>query len=224
MESQDWRESEDFFKRFLLQGKIISQLITFWWRYDNNPGTTENDRKKMEIAKLLKQCFFPNYRDITPDQLPPSPSLIDLFETESKFPASQSLTDLSLIDLFKADPRSHINEENPEIYVDMLITIFGRDRICNKETYLSPIFNSTELGLEDGNNRARYEFKIDTSGTKFGKLTDPEIVIEKENSLLKYIYIIPIPLRPRINNDIYEKWISNENDLYPPNQHIPFTT
>ncbi|AFZ04558.1 hypothetical protein [Calothrix sp. PCC 6303] len=237
MKSQNWRESEDFFKRFLLQGKIISQLIVFWWRYDRNPKTTENDRKKMEIAKLLSECFFPNYISRpgvpggpTPDENPPSESLINLFETESKLPASQSLTDqslprLSLIDLFKADPRLHINEEKPEISVEALITIFGRDRICNEKTYLSPIFNSTELGLEDGNNLARYEFKIDTSGTKFGKLTDPEIVIEKENSLLKYIYIIPIPIRPPgVDNDIYERWISNENDLYPPNQLIPFTT
>ncbi|MBD2302310.1 hypothetical protein [Nostoc sp. FACHB-190] len=207
MESQDWRESEDFFKRFLLQGKIISQLITFWWRYDENPGTKEIDQKKIETAKLLKKLFFPGFPDASPGRI--------------------SFASPSLIELFKADPRSHINEENPEEYVDILITIFGRDRICNEKTYLSPIFNSTELGLENGNNLARYEFKIDTSGTKFGKLTDPEIVIEEENSLLKYIYIIPIPDRPGTSdnfNNIYQQWISNENDLYPSNQLIPFTT
>ncbi|MBW4592972.1 MAG: hypothetical protein KME46_08615 [Brasilonema angustatum HA4187-MV1] len=218
MESQD-SICDDFLKRFLLQGKIISQIITFWWRYDDNEKATGDDPKKIEIAKLLGEYFFPNEPASSPGRLSPSQFLIELFKTESRLSPSPSL-----IDLFKADPRLHINEENPEKSVEVLITIFGRDRISNKETYLSPIFNSTELGLNNRNNLARYEFEIDINGTRFGKLTDPRIIIENDNSLLKYIYIIPIPPRPRIDNMIYEQWISNENDNYPPNQLIPFTT
>ncbi|MCC5603179.1 hypothetical protein [Nostoc favosum] len=217
---------DNFFERFLLQGKIISQIITFWWTYSDDDDiltrttedeTTEDEQKKIRAAKILGQCFFPGFDTIT-----------------------SAISKPKLLYLFSADPKEYISQGYPDSYgntdkdnqgrhVETLITIFGEERIQNGK-YLSPIFTSTELGLDEENkNFPYYEFKIDNSGTKFGRLTDPEIVIGGGNSLLKYIYTIPIPPRhlspsnPR-HKDKYEEWIKDEEKMYPPSPHIPFTT
>ncbi|MBD2214508.1 hypothetical protein H6G27_32340 [Nostoc linckia FACHB-104] len=224
MESQDLskecedKECKDFFKRFLLQGKLISQIVTFWWTY----GDEGDESDEGKAAYTLGKCFFPGFRNADP-----------------------AIGDPNLRNLFSANPGQYfknIENKSPNPYtdtdkdplrrhVDALITVFGKDRITKNSEYLSPIFSDTELGFKRENNLPYYQFKIDTSGTKFGRLTDPEIVIEKGNSLLKYIYTIPIPprhLSPLIqrHKDIYKEWINDndENNKYPPSPHIPFTT
>ncbi|MBW4592971.1 MAG: hypothetical protein KME46_08610 [Brasilonema angustatum HA4187-MV1] len=221
MESQDLRDT--FFDRFLLQAKLISQLVTFWWTYsEEDEEDDNNDQDKTKAANILGQCFFPGFSEVDPFIAPPK-----------------------LRYLFSADPRQHLQDinngsptdsfgntdENPlGLHVSTLITVFGSDRINNQEKYLSPIFTSTELGLDkDKNNSPYYEFRIDNSGTKFGRLTDPELVPTDENLTIKYIYTIPIPPRhldphyPK-HKRIYEKWISDQENTYPPSMHIPFTT
>lgn len=225
MESQDWRESEDFFKRFLLQGKIISKLITFWWRYSDANDTTDNPKK--EAADILEKCFFPGFTDVDAldvDALiaPPPPTLLGLFSAEPR----QYLEAVK-----NGHPRDSYDLYDEDILgqrVKTLITVF-KDVIESKENYLSPIFSPTELNKENKSHFSYYEFKIDTSGTKFGRLTDPEIVVGDGNSLLKYIYTIPIPPRhlspenPK-HRDTYDKWIEDKSKPYPPSPHIPFTT
>ena len=242
--------SDDFFSRFLLQGKLISQLITFWWRYADDDNATEEQR---EAANHLGACFYPMYVDAvgdTPVTYTAAGANLSLGIGEDS-PSSISLSSEAeredkpykpnLIHLFEANPRRYwmegcpnpvdskkIDQDKDGRNVKTLIAVFGAQRICktgSKGKYLSPIFSRTELDDKGG---AFYSFIIDNSGSKFGKLTDPEYRMSKhdvrEKKAQEFRYFIPIPPRHLIPKNIWEEWIEEEEELYPPSPHIPFTT
>jgi hypothetical protein len=229
MSSLDTDVPRSHFRVFLLQGKLISQLIAFWWRHhDKNPNTPQQ-----KAAKYIGESLFPGSSGN------PSP----FREIDSLIEGVQSLSnkgnDSKLIKLFTADPCKYL-KENPSLDLNepsndpskdpnlTLITVFGKERIKSGSHYLSPIFDPTEVegveGIEEhvGNTleNARYKFYRDQKVFR-GRLEDPENSPGDENL---YRYYIPIPSKPDIELTTLDGWIMDTEMAYPPHHAIPFST
>jgi hypothetical protein len=228
MSSSSTTSSETFLHRFVLQGKLISQLIAFWWRHhDENPTTPQQ-----KAAQYIGESLYSGYTN-------PSPGVDTLGEPRLKV----NIRIDKLKGLFSADPAKYL-DEHPSIDWDAsyndpsndpnltLITVFGQDRIKNRRHYLSPIFDPTELdpteleggAVKDSINNAHYKFTSVENAYK-GTLTDPEQVSNPNSEdRYAYKYAIPVPPKGKIEDDLLDQWVSDESKLYPPNPYIPFST
>lgn len=243
MVSSDTAKSMPFLDRFALQGKLISQLIAFWWRHYNPDPTTPQHK----AARYIGQSLQPEFDRSSGGISNPSP----LGDGQPPFlqqPSVQQVSlpqpsDSQLLRLFSADPAQYL-DENPtmdlrdysdEDFLDKdlgpiltLIIVFGVERIKNSQHYLSPIFDPTEIqeqSSEDEIKRTFYKFVPDRE-KKYGSLEDPRSSPSDNNDKYAFIYRIPLEGKPaseEINLPL-EQWINDTKQFYPPQAYIPFTT
>lgn len=195
---------------FAYQGKQITQIIAFIWRWaDKNSAQSSQDKdkkkhptdqeKRTAALDLLNGYFFRE----SPDQL---------------------------VNLFGADPRRWIENGSDPTYqwkkeAELLITVFGKSRILNKSQYLSPIFNDQELGRgEEYKGLTHYRFYLDPS-TFLGYLTDPKDL--SYHGERKLYYHIAFPPRPQfgpttLKSEDLDDWINSDTkQILPKNPFIP---
>lgn len=193
--------------RLNIQGKQISQMISYVWRWaDDDP-----QKEKTQNARRLKK-YFEGVKNIKLEEL----------RNKLSSTASQSEENIDL-SLFRANPRDWLRnnpntpfKEAPE-EVRLLIAVFGKERIQDEDKYLSPLFDSTEIDS--------YEFFLNPDSFR-GSLKDPFA-----SSIDKRLrFIISYPPSPKlgeatVTESQLEEWIDDESQEYFPTQvYIPVTT
>lgn len=207
---------------FAYQGKQISQITAFIWRWIEEKPEGKNATKVDAAQRLRKDYFLQNLTS-------------DFSEGNRYLPAS------NLVKLFAADPRYWIKDlcRSPDYFLAeearLLECVFGEERITqNPEVYLSPLFSHMELGVREMNNEltrdnevyAMYEFVIDPN-TFNGHVSDPFIAGSH-----KFRYFIPFPPIPTfgentVTKEQLEDWTKDGNNrhVFPTGSlYIPVTT
>ncbi len=208
---------------FALQGKQVSQMIAYIWLWidkDNDPN--EDNKRKAEIAKMLRE-YFVNPNSGNADFIKAT-SLEDIKKTFAERPYEK--VNNKLIKLFGADPRGCLNGCcDCSTEAKLLIEVFGEKRVLDPDKYLSPMFTPSELGTEPGKEDApHYEFRLDPS-TFAGYLRDPDL-----QRPTAFQYYLAFPPRPQIGvnltEDHLEEWIRDDNNrvIFPNNVYIPVST
>jgi len=214
-------------RRLFQQGKQTSQMISYMWRWaDDDP-----QKEETQNARQLKKYF----EALEKDSIEKSISNIFSAAKELGFEVSSlienqenQVTNKSFKNLFRADPRDWLRN-NPDQPVEgaseevrLLIAVFGKERIEDEKKYLSPLFNSTELG-DDGSGDPSYEFRLNPDSFR-GDLNDPQ---RGENT---FEFLIGYPPAPKfgeatITESQLESWINDDDpQRSPSNIFIPVTT
>ncbi|MGK7928181.1 MAG: hypothetical protein AB4290_23545 [Spirulina sp.] len=205
--------------RFAFQGKQMSQIVAYIWRWADDENL--ENAQKAEVAMKLREYF-----------VKPNTSLQNNAFTKDAHQKNvdEDLLNSNLKRLFRADPRAWL--QNPDDYreqeeeVKLLISVFGKERILDPDKYISPMFNSHELGeTSQGRKSPHYEFHIDVSSF-LGILRDPDLARP-----CSFLYTISFPPRPQlgkltVTTDELENWVKNEdlNVIYPDNLYMPVST
>ncbi|MDZ8225115.1 MULTISPECIES: hypothetical protein [unclassified Nostoc] len=204
--------------RLAKQGKQISQMISYIWRWaDDDPQKEEtqnarNLRKRFEEIEIdsIKKSSFKILLFAARELKFEDSSLIDNRENENK-PSNK---------LFSADPRAWLRN-NPDQPVEtapeevkLLIYIFGKERINDENKYISPLFDPAEL--------EKYDFDLNSDSFR-GNLEDPRKLGQP------FIFKIAYPPAPKfgeatVTENQLESWIHNENEDFPSNIFIPVST
>lgn len=207
----------------MTQGKLISQMIAYIWRWAD-----DHTDEKGKYARDLKVCFERIHRRFSAQS-----KSHKLQEQHS----SNALEILLTVDARKyLLEREQINQEKLKNFTEdeqqaaeLLINIFGKDRIRNLTNYLSPIFQPEAVDMRNnsGNNTPFpvYQFHIDTSSF-IGILKDPDL----EDRLI-FKYMISYPPSPKfseatVTTTELEQWIENTDDeiFRPESAYIPVST
>ncbi|MDZ8189403.1 MAG: hypothetical protein RMX96_31775 [Nostoc sp. ChiSLP02] len=194
------------------QGKQLSQIIAYIWRWADE----ESKAEKMKNAQKLKTYFMVDETKLSVEEL--------LKRLGNK---THNKCDTNLKKLFRADPRKWLNDGKPnsDEAAELLVAVFGEKRIKNPDKYLSPMFNSVELGDEKDIISPYYEFHIDPSSF-IGELRDPDL-----ETPFAFRYYVSFPPRPELGEATVTKkqledWIKDDKneDVYPSVPFIPVTT
>lgn len=206
--------------RIYKQGKQISQMISYMWRWaDDDP-----QKEETQNARQLKKYFEPFEKDSIEKSISKILSASNLeFEVSSLIEnqENQVINQLSK-NLFGADPKDWLIN-NPDQPVEtapeeikLLIAVFGKERIEDEKKYLSPLFNSNEL-------RA-YKFILNPDSFR-GVLEDPT---RPNDPPQFYIAYPPAPKfgEATVTENQLESWINNDDNtqMFPSNIFIPVST
>ena len=201
--------------RIAVQGKVISQMIAYIWRWADDVEHLE----KASVAQKLRKYFgrdgeFSSNELLTGTHNRIHNNIIWLFKVDSKL----WITDR---DKFRKKYKNDLSEAKEAAKI--LIKVFGKQRIKKEKDFLSPLFNKAEI-REDAEG-PYYEFFVDVSSFT-ASLEDPNL----ENPyIFKYnIAFPPLPVisKATVSHDDLERWIEDkdENHSYPNNIYIPVTT
>ncbi len=201
--------------RIVFQGKQVSQITAYIWRYIDDTKEPE----KADHAKKLKQYFAAREQenqDLTKQKI----------NISSFLRVASNLATLKLTDLFKADPKKWLESDKdkgvpPTEEVKLLIAVFGEERIKTDPNYVSPLFSEAEL--REGEATPHYEFHIDVTSFK-GTLSDPDL--ERSSA---FRFNIAFPARPQlgeatVTTEELENWIKDQQTSVPNSIYIPVTT
>lgn len=203
------------------QGKQISQMISYVWRWaDEDPQKeeTQNARRLKKYFEAMTNIRLEELRNELSSTASQSESLV------SNLVENQGFKKPIDLDLFRANPRDWLRNnletpvgEAPE-EVRLLIAVFGRERIQDEDKYLSPLFDSTEL--------ASYEFFLNPDSFR-GSLEDPTNSNDRNKRLE---FIIGYPPAPKfgeatVTESQLEEWIDDDSQqVFPPQVYIPVST
>ena len=209
----------------MIQGKLVSQMISFIWRYSDT--SEQNEKEKKECAFILKACFERTIKDI--------PNYINFTLTENTEKDTDERCDSYALErLLTFDVRQYLSDNSNTTptsedgyTAELLKIVFGETRILTLTNYLSPIFLPKEVDMseKDKSNYPVYKFFIDQNSF-VGTLKDPDLEYR-----LGFRYMLAYPPRPILSDATLTKtaldaWIENKNeDVYrPSNPFIPVTT
>ena len=202
----------------MTQGKLVSQMVTYIWRW------ADDDNLKGKYARQLKACFDRTHRRLTPEmkaKLSPEQSyeLETLLTVDArKFLIATQDDDQLTLKQFSLEQKHA---------AQLLIQVFGEQRIKNLENYLSPIFNpdAVDMGDKEDYPYPVYQFFIDPNSFT-GTLEDPNL----EESLA-FRYMVSYPPAPKISKSTVtaeelENWAEDKNEklFRPVNPYIPVST
>ncbi|MBL1202283.1 MAG: hypothetical protein FWK04_25255 [Nostoc sp. GBBB01] len=194
------------------QGKQLSQIIAYIWRWADDELETEKRRN----AQQLKTYFLKD------DSKLPVEELLKKIGNNT-----HNKCDTNLKKLFRANPRKWLHDGKLpyDEASELLVAVFGEKRINNLDKYLSPMFNSVELGDDKIIISPYYEFHIDPSSF-IGELRDPDL-----ETPFAFRYYVSFPPRPElgeatVTKEQLEDWIKDDKneDVYPSVPFIPVTT
>ncbi|MGF1990055.1 MAG: hypothetical protein RMY62_019630 [Nostoc sp. ZfuVER08] len=198
--------------RIWQQGKQLSQIIAYIWRWADDE--LELDKKK--IAQKLKTYFMKDDSELGVEKV--------LKRIGNRY---DNKCDANLKKLFRANPREWLSQGKPPFdeTAELLVAVFGEERINNTNKYLSPMFDIVELGDDETIISPYYEFHIDPSSF-IGKLCDPDL-----ETPFAFRYYVSFPPRPQlgeatVTKEELEDWIKDDKNEhpYPSVPFIPVTT
>ena len=221
MQQQEVSSQNSTIPTFLMtQGKLMSQMVAYIWRW----ADCETDERR-KYARELKACF-----DRTHSRM----------SQKSKHEVSQASYELEI--LLTVDARKYLlekeqdNQEKLKDYTkdekqaaELLINVFGKERVRNLTNYLSPIFQREAVDMRDDNGNDNlfpvYQFHINTNSF-IGTLEDPSL-----EQRLAFRYMVSYPPAPQLSeatltNTVLDKWIENTDKTVfrPENPYIPTST
>ncbi len=202
----------------MLQGKLMSQLVCYIWRWaDVNPQDEQNQeeaRNKQKNALELKEYF---------DQL-------YLYNKKSK-PRNKILEVLMTVDakkyLLANEEERNSFTPNDKNAAQLLIRVFGEHRVRNEINYLSPIFERESIDMGGDIDSPYPVYQLTRDMTSFsGVIKDPSLY---PRFALKYQ--VTFPPAPKLSESTvtkYEldKWINDteEKHFLPEHNYIPVST
>lgn len=219
----------------MTEGKLISQMVAYIWLWadykkDNNEIEDETKRQKHYDALLLKYCFDRRHNknatvhNTYKGKIPQSPFALEILLTVDAKKYLDALKDNNQKDLgdFNDDER---------LLAQLLINVFGEERVKYLQNYLSPIFDPEEvyMGNDDDNGVQGllpiYKFQVNTDNF-VGYLKDPDL-----EDRLMFRYMISYPPCPKLSKATLTErelkvWIENteETKFRPATPFLPVTT
>ena len=205
----------------MAQGKFISQMVAYIWRWADDPGTA-----KGEAAKELKACF-----DRTHCRLSKKEKKKRCLEPRESYELETLLTvdARKYLTAKKRHDKKTLKQFTPEQKhaAKLLIKVFGRERVADPDIYLSPIFSPQ--AVDDGDDGDGplpvYQFFMNTDSF-IGSLQDPNL-----EERLAFRYMVSYPPSPvlsdaTVTEEELEEWFDDiDLTLFrPENPFIPVTT
>ena len=205
----------------MAQGKFISQMVAYIWRYADDPSTA-----KGEAAKQLKGCF-----DRTHCRMSHKVKMKKCLEPEESYELETLLTvdARKFLIAKKEDDKETLKTFSREEKhaAKLLIEVFGKERVADPDIYLSPIFKPKAVDDgDDGDGPVPvYQFFMNTDSF-IGSLQDPNL-----EERLAFRYMVSYPPSPILSDATVtakelEEWF-DDTDLKlfrPENPFIPVTT
>ncbi|MGB3509933.1 MAG: hypothetical protein WBA93_11970 [Microcoleaceae cyanobacterium] len=191
----------------MTQGKLLSQMVAYIWRWaydDDDKEKTQEEQEKNKYAMALKYCFERKHNPqirlpglLKQDQFPETPYLLEK--------------------LLTVDAKSYLDDttKKPENecakLAELLINVFGKDRVA-QESFLSPIFEPESIEMPGNDTKLPvYQIHIDQN-TFTGTLKDPNM-----EERIAYKFLISYPPCPKFSNSTVTKedldqWLANTDE------------